>query len=129
VRGTGDPRCVALVALLAGLALGAAIALLAARRGGPPVPPPHDPIHDTLARMDAQLRRLERDRMQARGALDEQLRALGAETRTLASALRQPHTRGRWGELQLRRVVELAGMTARCDFVEQASLPGDDGLL
>jgi DNA recombination protein RmuC len=121
---------VTLVALLAGLALGTAIALLAARRGHPHAPQvAHDPIHDALARMDAQLRALERDRQQARGALDEQLRALAADTRALAGALRQPHTRGRWGELQLRRVVELAGMTAHCDFVEQPTVAGEDGVL
>jgi DNA recombination protein RmuC len=126
---------VTLVALLIGLALGTAVALLASRRR-PPTPPQHDPIVDALARMDAQLQRLERDRQQARGALDEQLRALVAgqdrlrtETGALVSALRQPQTRGRWGELQLRRVVELAGMTAHCDFVEQASVAGEDGLL
>ncbi len=125
-----------LVALIAGLALGAAIALLAARRGRPSAAAQHDPIHDALARMDAQLRALERDRQQARGALDEQLRTLVAgqdrlrtETGALVAALRQPHTRGRWGELQLRRVVELAGMTAHCDFVEQPSVDGDGGLL
>lgn len=123
-----------LVALLLGLALGAALVLLATRRRTPA--PSHDPVHDALARMDAQLQRLERDRMQARGALDEQLRALAAgqerlrdETGALVAALRQPQTRGRWGELQLRRVVELAGMTAHCDFVEQASLTTEDGLL
>jgi DNA recombination protein RmuC len=119
---------VTLVALSLGLLLGAALALLATRRRSP-APPPHDPIHDALARMDAQLQRLERDRQQARGALDEQLRTLAADTRALATALRQPHTRGRWGELQLRRVVELAGMTAHCDFVEQASVSTDDGRL
>jgi DNA recombination protein RmuC len=126
---------VTLVALLIGLALGALLALLASRRR-PPGLPPHDPIHDALARMDAQLQRLERDRQQARGALDEQLRLLadaqrrlGGETRALVAALRQPQTRGRWGELQLRRVVELAGMTAHCDFVEQASVDTGDGLL
>ncbi|HEV7774694.1 MAG TPA: DNA recombination protein RmuC [Conexibacter sp.] len=123
-----------LVALLIGLALGGAIALLASRRR--PATPQHDPIHDALARMDTQLERLERDRQRARGALDEQLRALAAgqdrlrsETGALVSALRQPQTRGRWGELQLRRVVELAGMTAHCDFVEQPSHQTDDGLL
>jgi DNA recombination protein RmuC len=86
--------------------------------------------------VDAQLHQLERDRQQARGALDEQLRALAAgqerlrgETGALVAALRQPHTRGRWGELQLRRVVELAGMTAHCDFVEQASVTTDGGVL
>jgi DNA recombination protein RmuC len=126
---------VTLVALVIGLLLGVALALLAARRR-PPAAPPHDPIHDALARMDAQLHQLERDRQQARGALDEQLRALAAgqdrlrgETGALVAALRQPQTRGRWGELQLRRVVELAGMTAHCDFVEQASVDTDDGAL
>jgi DNA recombination protein RmuC len=125
---------VTLVALLLGFVLGGAIALLAARRR-PPVPQ-HDPIHDALARMDVQLQRLERDRQQARGALDEQLRALTAgqdrlrsETGALVAALRQPQTRGRWGELQLRRVVELAGMTAHCDFVEQPSIATEDGPL
>jgi DNA recombination protein RmuC len=120
---------------LLGLALGVALALLASRRRTP-APTQHDPIADALARMDAQLQRLERDRQQARGALDEQLRSLVAgqdrlrnETGALVAALRQPQTRGRWGELQLRRVVELAGMTAHCDFVEQASVAGDDGLL
>lgn len=124
-----------LVALLIGLALGVALVLLATRRRLPAAPP-HDPIQDALARMDAQLQRLERDRQQARGALEEQLRTLVAgqdrlrtETGALVSALRQPHTRGRWGELQLRRVIELAGMTAHCDFVEQASIATDDGLL
>jgi DNA recombination protein RmuC len=124
---------VTLVALLVGLVLGIALALLAARRR-PPAPPSHDPIHDALARMDAQLQRLERDRMQARGALEEQLRTLASaqerlrtETGALVAALRQPQARGRWGELQLRRVVELAGMTAHCDFVEQASVATDDG--
>jgi DNA recombination protein RmuC len=112
------------VALLAGLALGAAIALLVARARRPPSVPPHDPIHDALARMDAQLNRLERDRLHARGALDEQLRSLAAGQERLVTALRQPHTRGRWGELQLRRVVELAGMTAHCDFVEQPTADG-----
>ena len=111
------------VALLLGLVLGALIALLATRRR----PPAHDPVHDALARLDTKLGEIERDRQHARGALDEQLRTLGAETRALTAALRQPHVRGRWGELQLRRVVELAGMTAHCDFVEQASVAGDDG--
>lgn len=114
-----------LVALLLGLALGAALALLATRRR----PSAHDPVHAALARLDAKLGEIERERAHARGALDEQLRTLGAETRALAGALRQPQARGRWGELQLRRVVELAGMTANCDFVEQASLAGGDGVL
>lgn len=102
------------------------MALLAARRGTASAGR-HDPIHDALARMDAKLGEIERERAQATGALDEQLRSLGAQTRALAGALRQPQARGRWGELQLRRVVELAGMTAHCDFVEQTSVATDDG--
>jgi DNA recombination protein RmuC len=124
---------VSLVALLLGLVLGSALALLASRHR-PPGPPPHDPIQDALGRMDAKLGEIERERRHARGALDEQLRALAGqqerlrtETGALVAALRQPQTRGRWGELQLRRVVELAGMTARCDFVEQPSVATDDG--
>jgi len=115
-----------IVAVLLALALGIALTLFATRRGMPQAPAP-DPIGDALARMDAKLGEIERDRAHARGALDEQLRALAGETRALAGALRQPHTRGRWGELQLRRVVELAGMTAHCDFVEQRSVATDDG--
>jgi DNA recombination protein RmuC len=116
-----------LIALLLGLALGALVAVLATRRSR--VEPAHDPLHEALARLDAKLGELECERAHARGALDERLRALGAETRALSAALRQPQTRGRWGELQLRRVVELAGMTAHCDFVEQASVAADDGAL
>jgi DNA recombination protein RmuC len=118
---------VILVALLLGLVIGSTLVLLATRRR--PSPPAHDPLHDALARMDAKLAQIEWDRAHACGALDEQLRALGSETRALAAALRQPHTRGRWGELQLRRVVELAGMTAHCDFAEQASVTAGDGRL
>jgi len=116
---------VLLVALLLGLALGATLVLLATRRR--PAAPLHDPLHDALGRLDAKLSAIERERAHARGALDEQLRALGSQTRALTAALRQPHVRGRWGELQLRRVVELAGMTAHCDFVEQASVHDNEG--
>lgn len=116
------------VALILAAALGALVALLLARRGAP-ASPQHDPVQDALARMDGKLAEIERERERARGALDEQLRTLGAETRALAAALRQPQARGRWGELQLRRVVELAGMTAHCDFVEQTSVASGEGLL
>ncbi|HZV75035.1 MAG TPA: DNA recombination protein RmuC [Conexibacter sp.] len=130
------------LSLLAGILLGAgAVALFVRGRASlaqreQTVDALVAPLRDSLARVDAKLHDLERDRAHARGALDEQLRTLAAgqerlrgETGALVAALRQPHTRGRWGELQLRRVVELAGMTAHCDFVEQPSVATGDGLL
>jgi len=77
---------------------------------------------------------LERSRQEAYGALTEGVRQLRAdqerlrtETGNLATALRAPHVRGRWGEIQLRRVIELAGMVQHCDFEEQRTTTGDDG--
>jgi DNA recombination protein RmuC len=61
--------------------------------------------------------------------LTEQVAALGSTTNALSRALRTPAVRGRWGEMQLRRVVEIAGMVQRCDFDEQPSLLGDNGRL
>jgi DNA recombination protein RmuC len=94
------------------------------------------PVKDTLGRLDGQIRQIERAREGAYGALTEQLRSvadgqgqLRAEASNLVRALRAPHVRGRWGELQLRRVVELAGMLDRCDFEEQVSVEGDGGRL
>jgi DNA recombination protein RmuC len=89
------------------------------------------PLRDCLERVEARLRELENARVGAYSALTEQVgmvreasAALTVETAALANALRSPQTRGRWGELQLRRVVELAGMQARCDFDEQVRLDG-----
>jgi DNA recombination protein RmuC len=94
------------------------------------------PLRDSLSRVDGRLERLERDRVAARAQLGEQLRALmesnerlRGETGTLIAALRRPHARGRWGEMQLRRVVEMVGMTAHCDFVEQRTVDGEEGTL
>jgi DNA recombination protein RmuC len=94
------------------------------------------PLHESLARVDGRLERLERDRVAGRAELSVQLRTLvesserlRGETNALVTALRRPQARGRWGEMQLRRVVELVGMTAHCDFVEQRSVTGEDGLL
>src|SRR5580765_179665 len=85
------------------------------------------PIKETLARFDEQARALEQARVSAIAGVREQLRTvaegqsrLQQETGNLVTALRAPHVRGRWGEVQLKRVVELAGMVAYCDFVEQA---------
>ena len=92
------------------------------------------PLKDSLERMDRQLQGVERVRQEAYGALTEgvrQLRSdqerLRAETGNLATALRTPHVRGRWGEIQLKRVIELAGMLEHCDFEEQRSHTDGDG--
>jgi DNA recombination protein RmuC len=92
------------------------------------------PIRDTLTKTEAELQSMERARDTAFAALNEQLRRLSAdhgelqkETRNLVQALSRPGVRGRWGELTLRRAVELAGMSAHCDFTEQAALTGEQG--
>ena len=85
------------------------------------------PIADTLKKVDQRLTEAERDRVAAYSRLTEQVAALGATTNTLSKALRTPAVRGRWGEMQLRRVVEIAGMVQRCDFDEQPILTGDNG--
>ncbi|HVZ73578.1 MAG TPA: DNA recombination protein RmuC [Polyangia bacterium] len=94
------------------------------------------PVRESLAKVDEQLREIERERGKAYGALSAEVRAMSAtqeklraETGNLVSALRAPAVRGRWGELQLRRVVEMAGMLAHCDFEEQASVTTEDGRL
>lgn len=95
------------------------------------------PIQESLGKVDAQLEALERNRHGAYTALNEQLRSLvethlpqlHRETGNLVKALRQPAARGRWGELQLKRVVEMAGMLERCDFFEQESTDTEEGRL
>jgi DNA recombination protein RmuC len=85
------------------------------------------PIADTLKKVDQRLSEAERDRVAAYSRLTEQVAALGSTTNTLSKALRTPAVRGRWGEMQLRRVVEIAGMVQRCDFDEQPVLTGENG--
>jgi DNA recombination protein RmuC len=85
------------------------------------------PIADTLKRVDERLGDAERERVEAYARLSEQVIALGTTTTTLSQALRTPAVRGRWGEMQLRRVVELAGMLERCDFDEQLGLQSENG--
>jgi DNA recombination protein RmuC len=87
------------------------------------------PITETLNRLDQRLGHLERERIEAYSRLSEQVVALGATTNTLSRALRTPAVRGRWGEMQLRRVVEIAGMLNRCDFDEQPGLQAEIGRL
>jgi DNA recombination protein RmuC len=92
------------------------------------------PLKETLTRVEAQLRETDAARVRSHAALTEQVTIaressdqLRAQTQALVTALRRPEARGRWGEMQLRRVVELAGMIARCDFDEQVSVVTDDG--
>src|SRR4051794_16319511 len=92
------------------------------------------PVQESLARVEAQLRGIESARAASHAALAEQVHGvqraselLRAETASLAGALRSPNARGRWGEMQLRRVVELAGMLRHCDFDEQVPLSTADG--
>ena len=92
------------------------------------------PLREQLHLVEAQLRGLEVERGKAQAELREQVAGvrrsselLGRETATLVDALRRPQARGRWGEVQLRRCVELAGMLDRCDFTEQAQLTAADG--
>jgi DNA recombination protein RmuC len=93
------------------------------------------PIAESLVKVDGKLGELELKRERAYASLNEQLRglvethlpALHGETAKLVQSLRQPAARGRWGEVQLRRVVELAGMLEHCDFVEQQSARAEDG--
>jgi DNA recombination protein RmuC len=92
------------------------------------------PLKETLTRVEQQLRETDAARRSSHAALTEQVsiarqssEQLREQTQALVTALRRPEARGRWGELQLRRVVELAGMSARCDFDEQVSVTTDDG--
>jgi DNA recombination protein RmuC len=87
------------------------------------------PIRDTLERFEEQSRRLEQKRASAVTAIDQRLRELRTETGSLVTALRAPNVRGQWGELQLKRVVELAGMLDHCDFRTQESTRDGDGAL
>jgi DNA recombination protein RmuC len=85
------------------------------------------PLSDTVKQVHDRLGVVEKERSASFAQLNEQITALGTTTNTLSRALRTPSVRGRWGEMQLRRVVELAGMLHRCDFDEQPGLWSDAG--
>lgn len=92
-----------------------------------------EPIAQSLKQVDEQVRALEEKRAHAYGTLSTQVsslletqKALQTETGNLVKALREPQARGRWGEVQLRRVIEMAGMLAYCDFDEQVTVIGEE---
>ena len=92
-----------------------------------------EPLRAALERTEAQVQLLERERRDAFSSLRTQIESLAGsqaqlqrETRNLVTALRRPEVRGRWGELTLRRLVELAGLSEHCDFTEQLHLVGEE---
>ena len=93
-----------------------------------------DAVNELVKPLSDELKRIEEARNKSQGSLTEQIKALQEnnsslidETRSLATALKRPEVRGSWGEMQLRRVVELAGMQDYCDYEEQVSVTADDG--
>jgi DNA recombination protein RmuC len=136
-----------LLVLLVGLALGAVVGALwarsragavdeaAARREIEARAADHAVVREGLERLHDQMRDLEQHRVSWQSQLRQQVEdvrhstdSLRRETASLSTALRKPQVRGRWGELHLRRAVELAGLVSRCDFAEQVSVRNDEGL-
>jgi DNA recombination protein RmuC len=94
------------------------------------------PVRESLGKVDVQIQQMEKERVDAYSGLREQVQSLmtmnkelQSQTGNLVRALRTPNVRGRWGEIQLRRVVEIAGMLPYCDFAEQETITSESGRL
>ena len=87
------------------------------------------PLEESLRAVGERVQELDRARAKGYGELSRHLTDLGEQTASLRNALRTPHARGRWGEIQLKRVVEIAGMLPYCDFAEQVTTSTDEGRL
>ena len=94
------------------------------------------PVNHTLTQVDQKIQELEKNRVGAYESIKQQIldlslsnKELKLETTNLIKALRTPNVRGQWGEMQLRRVVEMAGMLPHCDFIEQATITGTDSII
>jgi DNA recombination protein RmuC len=109
-----------IIGIVLALAAGAFAAVLWYRSR----PAPATPMADTLHRIETQMREFEAQRQHMFGGLENHLSMLSRETTALSQALRAPNSRGRWGELTLRRVAELSGMVPFCDFFEQENAEG-----
>ncbi|HLH43471.1 MAG TPA: DNA recombination protein RmuC [Bryobacteraceae bacterium] len=103
------------------LAVGAAIGALWERSRPARRENPAQPVAEAVERLEKQIREVELQRQHMLGGFERQLASLHQETAALSHVLRSPGARGRWGELTLRRVAELAGMVPYCDFIEQQS--------
>jgi DNA recombination protein RmuC len=95
-----------------------------------------EPMREKLGKVESELEKIERERRESQGQLGEMFRQVGdglqalrLETGSLVGALKRPTTRGSWGEIQLRNVIEMAGMVSHCDFTEQTTIDTDDGRL